>query len=136
MNLAESFVSKVFLKCLRSISALFVLFAPLTAVAQLYGNTSPADWSEDQYNNIYFGAARSGDGDFLPGVTIVLDTGMIEYVAVTDVRGRYRLRLPLSVSPNDVTARCSRPDHSGAEVRRRLPRRGQLSPVEVTCYLK
>lgn len=105
------------------------------SVAQFYSNAIPAEWAEEEHANIYFGYARDANGDFLAGVTVVLDTGLIEYVAVTNGFGHFRLRLPTTVAPDAVRPRCSRRDFQAARVTTRLLARRAVTPVEVSCWL-
>lgn len=106
------------------------------AVAQLYGNVIPDEVLNNTEGNVYFGAVRDEHGQFLENATVVLDTGFIEYVAVTDPRGRYRLQLPLDVAPGQVLARCSRPGFATSRLVRRPPRSGAMTPVEISCFLE
>lgn len=102
--------------------------------AQLYGGFIPRD--AHRQVNIWFGSVRDKAGSHVPNATIVLVTRQIDYVAVSDVQGRFRLELPLSVKPADVKARCSRKGFSTVRIVRRLPRGGAATPVEISCYLR
>lgn len=86
--------------------------------------------------NAWFGSARSTDGRYLPGVTMLLETRKIDYVIVTDARGRFRIKLPLDLAPADVTPRCSRAGYRQARISKRLPPGGRSSPVQVDCFLE
>ncbi len=106
-----------------------------TAGAQLYSDFS-ADTDDDTPANIYFGAAKDADGDYIHGATVVLSSDMMDFVAVTDHRGRFRLRLPVELAPADIEVRCSHNAYRGSKVFRRLPRDRALSPVEISCRLR
>lgn len=86
--------------------------------------------------NAWFGSARTADGKYLAGVTVLLETSRIDYVAVTDARGRFRMKLPPDVAPKDVTPRCSRSGFRQVRVSKRMPPGGKTSPVQVDCILE
>jgi hypothetical protein len=109
--------------------------APQWLAAQGYGLT-PLDTHPEKPVNIYFGSAKSTGGEYLQGVTVVLQTSQADFVAVTDVRGRFRLELPLQIHPDDVKASCSRKGYTLTQVIKRAPHAGALTPVEVGCTLK
>jgi hypothetical protein len=110
------------------------LAAPL-AVAQIY-SYSPTNADEQQPGNVYFGAAKDDDGDFLAGVTVVLKTDVADFVLVTDEAGRFRMKLPADTKPTDVTASCSRRGYVLVKAQKRTPRGQSLTPVEVNCVLR
>ncbi|MFA7553912.1 MAG: hypothetical protein WCY88_06655 [Spongiibacteraceae bacterium] len=111
------------------------LALPLATGAQIYGDYIPQDSHKNNPVNVYFGAVKSKSGDYVEGATMVFATAMLDFVAVTDKRGRYRLELPVDISPSKVESRCSHPDYSSSQIRRRLPRAKALTPVEVDCTL-
>jgi len=111
------------------------LVLPGPARAQLYGNAIPLEILRSGEGNVYFGSVRDESGGFLEDATIILDTGVIEYVAVTGVGGRFRLRLPVDVPATDVGVRCSHPGYLHARLIRRRPRGGHPTPVELSCVL-
>lgn len=115
------------------IIALAALLFPGVALAQLYGDFVPR---EPQPGNVYFGLVKNADGDYIEGATVVLKTSMVEYVAVSDVRGRFRVELPEAITPDQVETRCSRDGYTSARVTRRLPRGESLTPVEIGCHLQ
>ena len=86
-------------------------------------------------SNVYFGAAKDSDGNYISGATVVAATALMDFVAVTDRRGRFRLTLPVDIAPADVEARCSHNAYRDSSVVRRLPRGQALSPVEISCRL-
>ncbi|MFN2328404.1 MAG: hypothetical protein ABR612_05765 [Chromatocurvus sp.] len=102
--------------------------------AQLYSDFSPAS-SDDAPSNVYFGTAKDADGNYIRGATVVVATSMMDFVAVTDHRGRFRLNLPVDIAPTEVQARCSHNAYGDSRVVRRLPRGAALSPVEISCRL-
>ena len=104
------------------------------ARAQLYSDFSVPD-SGAAPANIYFGAARDNRGRYVSGATVVVATAQMDFVAVTDRHGRFRLRLPLDVAPSEVETRCSHNDYGRSRIRRRLPRGNALTPVELSCRL-
>lgn len=118
------------------IRAGLLLLAASSTQAQLYGDYQARDNHADHPVNVYFGTAKNAAGEYLEGTTIVLSTEMLDFVAVTDARGRFRIELPVDISPQQVQARCSRRDYPSSSIRRRLPRGGKLSPVEINCQLQ
>ena len=117
---------------LRLVAGLALLAAG-PAQAQLYGGFTPH--AAHGPMNVWFGTARDAAGRYLPGVTVVLETSTLDFVAVTDRQGRFRLELPLQAKPPQVTVRCSKQGHGAARVVRRLPRGGAATPVEIACTL-
>lgn len=85
--------------------------------------------------NAWFGSARTTDGRYVAGVTVLLETRKIDYVIVTDARGRFRIKLPLDLAPTDVTPRCSKSGYQQVRISKRLPPGGRSSPVQVDCFL-
>jgi len=118
-----------------SLSAVAALYA-LTTHAQLYGNLIPPEILANTNGNIWFGAVRDQHGGFVADATVILDTGVIEYVAVTDQGGRFRLQLPKDTTTLQVSSRCSHPAYQTDRLMVRPPRRNTGSPVELSCFLK
>lgn len=110
------------------------LLAPAIAGAQIY-SYSPNN-ADEQPGNLYFGAAKGSDGQYLAGVTVVLRTAVADFVLVTDESGRFRMKLPVDTKPADVTASCSRRGYVLVKAVQRPPRRQGLTPVEVNCVLR
>lgn len=106
---------------------------PIPAAAQLYGGFVPRGKHDPV--NVWFGTAQDASGRYLPNATIVLETRQIDFVAVTNEQGRFRLELPVNIRPTDVQVRCSLKGYSKSLITRRLPRRKALSPVEIGCKL-
>ena len=108
-----------------------------TAQAQFYGNAVPAELLNWQAGNVWFGSVRNSEGGFVEGATVILDTGMIEYVAVTGVNGRFRLVLPEDTLPDAVSSSCARVGYARSVTQRRWPRGGDAvyAPIEVSCIL-
>jgi hypothetical protein len=104
--------------------------------AQLYGNAIPAELLDLQAGNVWFGSVRSSSGRFLENATVVLDTGMIEYIAVTGRNGRFRLVLPDTTGIDDVAPSCALTGFTSADVMVRPPPRSGQSPVELSCLLR
>lgn len=96
----------------------------------------PAAVHEKGAVNAWFGSARTTDGRYLAGVTVLLETRKIDYVIVTDARGRFRIKLPLDLAPADVTPHCSKSGLRQQRVSKRLPPGGRSSPVQVDCFLE
>lgn len=125
------------MRCVPLFAALIGLASMSAPVAaQLYGNFIPRGNHDNNPVNVWFGAAKDAAGRYVPGATIVLQTRQVDFVAVTNGQGRYRLELPVNIRPSEVRVRCSRQGYLTARVIRRLPRGGALSPVEANCELK
>lgn len=105
-----------------------------SGTAQLYSDFSPVS-SDNTAENVYFGAAKDGDGNYVRGATVVVATSLMDFVAVTDHRGRFRLTLPVDITPSEVEARCSHGAYRDSRIVRRLPRGEALTPVEISCRL-
>ncbi|MFA7584964.1 MAG: carboxypeptidase-like regulatory domain-containing protein [Novosphingobium sp.] len=123
---------------LARIVAVFVslAFLPGGASAQLYGNYAPRSDHTKNPVNVWFGAVRNGSGRYLANATIVLETRQVDFVAVTNAQGRYRLELPVAIKPAEVRARCSLRGYRTATFTRRLPRAGASTPVQLDCTLR
>lgn len=118
-------------------SAIWLLAClPAVGYAQLYGDYNPEDFQRDHPANVYFGSVKDEGGNYIQGVTVVLASARLDFVAVTDARGRFRMELPVDIAPEQVDAGCSRAGYTDARVIKRPPRRGALSPVEVNCILR
>ena len=112
-----------------------LLLITSTSQAQLYGNAVPAALLDNKQGIVWFGAVRNEQGQFLENATIQLDTGSIEYVAVTGIEGRFRLVLPKNLPFDTVIPHCALPGSNSARIQRRPPPRGLDSPVELQCVL-
>jgi hypothetical protein len=120
------------------------LWLPISAAAVLGISTAdaggygydPASTYKDGPGNIYFGVARNASGNYVPGVTVILETRDVNFVLYTDDTGRFRTKLPLNVNPGDVTAHCSRNGYRAVKVIKRTPPAGRPSPVQVDCVLQ
>lgn len=117
-----------------AVALLVLALGAVPASAQLYSDFDVPD-SGAAPANIYFGAARDDRGRYVSGATVVVATAQMDFVAVTDRHGRFRLRLPLEVAPAEVEARCSHNDYRRSRILRRLPRGDALTPVELSCRL-
>ena len=106
---------------------------PALAAGYSFDPSIPRD---EKPGNVYFGSAKDANGDFLQGVTIVLQTAMVEYVFVTDATGRFRVELDAAQKPADVKPRCSRAGYSSGRATMRPPPGGALTPVEINCVLE
>lgn len=95
----------------------------------------PGKPRDERPGNVYFGSAKDASGDFVSGVTVVLETQTVDYVAVTDATGRFRLEVADELAPADVKPRCSRRDNAPGRIVRRLPPGGAKTPVQVDCML-
>lgn len=118
----------------RALLAGLCLALPALAVAQIY-SYSPNN-ADEQAGNVYFGAAKGSDGQFMAGVSVVLKTAAADFVMVTDESGRFRMKLPPEIKPTDVTASCSRRGYVLVKAQKRSPRGTKLTPVEVNCVLQ
>ncbi len=107
--------------------------APATAAGYGFDPSRPRD---EKPGNVYFGSAKDGNGNFLPGVSFVLQTAKVDYVFVTDATGRFRLELADEVRPEDVKPRCSREGFPPGRIIKRPPPGGALTPVQVDCVLE
>lgn len=116
---------------------LAIMIASVTppVAAQMYTDFNPAG-NNDVPANVYFGAARDTIGNYIHGATIVIATSSMDFVAITDKEGRFRVTLPVEISPSEVETRCSHNAYAQSQVRRRLPRRNALTPVEISCSLR
>jgi len=120
-----------------SLACLILLMGSMTAqpvAAQLYSDFRSIDDSEVA-SNVYFGSAKDTKGNYVRGATVIVATPLMDFVAVSDRHGRFRLTLPVDVRPSDVEARCSHSTYARARVVRRLPRGEALTPVELSCRL-
>lgn len=117
--------------------ASLVCLALGAGVAQAAGYSfDPSIPRDEKPGNVYFGSAKDANGDFLQGVTIILQTAMVEYVFVTDATGRFRVELDAAQKPADVKPRCSRAGYASGRATMRPPPGGALTPVEVNCVLE
>ncbi len=107
-----------------------------TGQAQLYGNAVPAALLANTEGTVWFGTVRDERGKFLENATVQLDTGIIEYVAVTGIEGRFRLVLPDNIPIDQVVPHCARPGSNSASIRRRLPPQRLEGSVELQCVLR
>ena len=110
------------------------LAMPAVALAQIY-SYSPNN-ADELAGNVYFGAAKGSDGQFMAGVSVVLKTAAADFVMVTDESGRFRMKLPPEIKPTDVVASCSRRGYVLVRAQKRSPRGKTLTPVEVNCVLQ
>ena len=85
---------------------------------------------------VYFGSARDGWLNYIPDVTIVMETEHANFVAVTDERGRFRWEIPAGFELGRVTFRCSRNGYATVSISDRKLGNKADSPVEVSCILK
>ncbi len=109
---------------------------PAAGFAQLYGDYNPEDFKQEHPANVYFGSVKNEDGDYVEGATVVLASARLDFVAVTNALGRFRMELPVEIAPDQVDPGCSRNGYTGARVIKRPPRGDALSPVEVNCILR
>ena len=105
------------------------------AMAQFYGNAVPAELLNLQAGDVWFGSVRNEQGAFVADATVVLDNGLIEYVAVTGLDGRFRLVLPEATPVDAISSSCASIGYSRSSVRVRRPSIDATSPVEVSCQL-
>ena len=115
---------------------LATLLIASSGLAQFYGNAVPAELLNLNAGNVWFGSVRTAGGMFVEDATVRLDTGLIEYVAVTDLNGRFRLVLPEATLPSQVTPSCAQKNFQANDVRVRIPSRLATSPIEVSCLLR
>ena len=119
----------------------WALLALIVALPTMIAGPAPAQYgfappdADKLPGNVYYGSARDGSGKFVTGATIVLQTAQSDFVTVTDAAGRFRIKLPVGTRPGDVRARCSRKGYGAAQIIRRLPPGGMLTPVELDCRL-
>lgn len=123
----------------RGVITAMLVFACLAALpgqasAGGYG-FDPSIPRDERPGNIYFGSAKDTNGDFVAGVTIVLETKAVDYVAVTDVTGRFRLEVADELQPTDVVSRCSRRGYLPGRIVKRLPPGGAKTPVQLDCVI-
>jgi len=104
--------------------------------AQFYGNAIPAELFDLQAGSVWFGSVRSNKGDFISDATVVLDTGFIEYVAVTDIGGRFRMVLPENTVPSEVAFSCAKAGFSPAQGRLRRPSKSASTSIELSCIVR
>ena len=116
--------------------ALLLLVTPSPLLAGGYG-FDPSMLADNKDVNIYFGSVRDGAGTLLPNTTVILDNShnSSTYVGVTDAMGRYRLKLPRDIRPDQVSPRCSKRGYKLARFIKRTPPRGATTPVEIDFIL-
>ena len=115
---------------------LLLLAAASPALAGGYG-FDPSMLVDDKEVNIYFGPVRDSAGTLLPNTTVILDNSHNDstYVGVTDATGRFRLRLPRDIRPDQVAPRCSKRGYTLVKLIKRPPPRGATTPVEIDFIL-
>lgn len=122
---------------LRPAAAVVSLALVLQGTVQAGGYTyDPSSAHERGPSTVYFGSARTAEGKYISGVTIVITTPTVDFVVATDDAGRFRLELPMQMAVSDVTARCSKPGMTVVRVSKRPYPGKDLTPVEVNCLLK
>jgi len=117
-----------------SVSLSFLMSTEVAA--QFYGNAIPAELFDLQAGSVWFGSVRSNEGDFISDATVVLDTGFIEYVAVTGTGGRFRMVLPENTVPSEVTFSCAKAGFSSARSRLRRPSKSASTSIELSCIVR
>lgn len=123
----------------RDFSSFFLgllVYLPVAAQAQLYGDYNPEDFLRDHPANVHFGFVKDDEGRYVEGATIVLATDRLDFVAVTDALGRFRMELPVDIAPDQVEPACSHPDYGAARIVTRPPRGSATSPSELNCFLE
>ena len=111
-------------------------YLPVTAQAQLYGDYNPEDFLRDHPANVHFGFVKNDVGRYVEGATVILAAQQLDFVAVTDAMGRFRMELPVDIDPDQVEPACSHPDYTSARIITRPPRGGATSPSELNCFLE
>jgi hypothetical protein len=92
--------------------------------------------ASDEQGIKYFGAAKDGRGDFLPGVTIVIESGQFSYVLVSDSQGRFKVALPPDTVPKGVQIKCMKVGYQQARLSKRSGPSGGRPVVQVDCELR
>lgn len=128
-------MTRVFRRHLAALLGLLV-YLPAAGVAQLYGDYNPEDFRREYPANVHFGFVKNEDGEYIEGATVVLASKQLDFVAVTDARGRFRMNLPVEIHPDRVTPGCSHPDYRTASIITRPPRGDATSPSEINCFLR
>jgi hypothetical protein len=116
-----------------ALCACFALTLCAPAVAQYVFDPDAAD---EQPGIRYFGSAKDERGALLPRVTIRIDSSKTDFVVVTNEQGRFSANLPLELTPDKITATCSR---AGFELVRLTKRNGPIGPrltVQIDCVLR
>lgn len=113
-----------------------LMLIPTPLLAGGYGY-DPSTIVDDKEVNIYFGSVRDNAGTMLPNTSVILDNAHNNnvYVGVTDAMGRFRLRLPRDIAPDQVSPRCSKRGYTLVKIIKRPPPGGATTPVEIDFIL-
>jgi len=103
------------------------------AAAQYVYNPAAAD---EAPGIRYFGSAKDDKGALLPGVSILLSTGQLSFLLVTDNEGRFRSNLPLDMLPGSVTPKCFKAGFQLVQMSKRLGPTGPKVTVQIDCVLR
>jgi hypothetical protein len=84
----------------------------------------------------YFGSAKDENGALLPAVSVLIDSEKQSYLFTTDEQGRYRVNVPLNLTPEKVTMKCFKSGFQLVRMNKRLGPSGPKVTVQVDCILK
>jgi hypothetical protein len=84
----------------------------------------------------YFGSAKDENGALLPAVSVLIDSDKQSYLFTTDEQGRYRVNVPLNLTPERVTMKCFKSGFQLVRMNKRLGPSGPKLTVQVDCVLK
>ena len=104
------------------------------ALAQYTYDPSAAD-ELDKPGILYFGSARDERGAYVADVLVVLENIQTNYTLVTDVRGRFRAKLPPGSTLASVRASCSKPGYRLLRINKRASPAGPEATVQIDCLL-
>lgn len=83
----------------------------------------------------YFGSAKDANGVPLSNATIVIDSGTLSIVVITDDLGRFHKKAPLRMTLDNVTIKCFKPGYQSLRMEKR-PGFGPKPTVQVDCVLR
>jgi hypothetical protein len=96
---------------------------------------SPDNQDEQGPGIRYFGSAKDTNGVPLSNATIVIDSGTLSIVVITDDLGRFRKKVPLQMTPDTVAIKCFKPGYQSLRLEKR-PGFGPKPTVQVDCVLR
>lgn len=122
------------LVCWRTFS-LLCLSMWLSARVEAQYFFSPDNQDEQGPGIRYFGAAKDTNGVLLSNANIVIDSGTLSIVVVTDDQGRFHQKLPLRMTLDTVAIKCFKPGYQSVRLDKR-PGIGPKPTVQVDCVLR
>ena len=83
----------------------------------------------------YFGSAKDANGVPLANASIVIDSGTLSFVMVTDDLGRFHKKVPVQMTLDKVAIKCFKPGYQSLRLEKR-PGVGPKPTVQVDCVLQ